>query len=142
MGLIFRFLLIYVLLISAGMLATSGLSLGLAFIAYAIILLTIGRKVGWTYASYFIYPRRRIIAGMMTAVWASSVAVTVDLMIAAWQPGWKVKWLFGYLLGLYVAKPGFSLFSRMVWRDRFVAMVSIAVYVATLVLQQVRAGNL
>lgn len=142
MGLIAKFLFLFAVLAFCGIIAATGRFLRLEFISTAVILLIVGRKIGWMFAAYFLYGTRPILAGTLTAIWASAIALTIDLMIQAWHPIWQVKWIFGYLIGLYIAHPSLGLVYPPLRRDRLISIISMIVYVGTLAAQQLHNGHL
>jgi hypothetical protein len=82
------------------------------FIFLSIILMVIGRKVGWAISKGILYPAPTTVSLVLSACWGIAVGFAISGMIGALHPGPVLKWIMGFALGAYVAIPNFGLFSQ------------------------------
>jgi hypothetical protein len=80
-----------------------------AFVLFAIVLMYLGRKIGWwlSRASLYVHPLPLIL--LECIVWGALVAYVVHLLVGWQQPHWLVRWIFGYGVGSYVSSPSYGL---------------------------------
>ncbi len=81
------------------------------YILLALVLLYIGRKVGWAISRHM-YTAQKGLVILFGLTWGVVIAIAVRVLIDVNQPGIIMRWGLGYLLGAYVSIPNFGLFNE------------------------------
>lgn len=82
------------------------------FFFIALVLMYIGRKMGWALSRSLLYTAPIGVALMACFVWGTLIAFAMYSLIQWQQPGLILKVVFGYALGAYVSIPNFGLISE------------------------------
>ena len=77
----------------------------------AIVLMTVGRKLGWLVSKVFLYPAPIALSLVGTVVWGVLVGFSISALIGWLHPGSILKWVLGFALGAYVSIPNYGLFN-------------------------------
>jgi len=94
------------LLIAIALLVGRG---SVAFVLFAIVLMYIGRRIGWWLSRASLYLHSLPVILLECIVWGVLVAFVVHVLIASQQPHWLLRWVFGYGVGSYVSSPSYGL---------------------------------
>lgn len=84
----------------------------MAFFFQAIVVMYVGRKVGWALSRAVLYPAPLVVSGVASAIWGVAVAFVMFSLIQSHSPNLVLKIVMGYALGWYVAIPNYGLFLR------------------------------
>jgi len=79
------------------------------FILAGLALSFVGRKIGWVVSRAFLYTAPMHFVVGCCILWGLLVCFAIQGLIQWLQPGTVIRWIFGYLLGWYVAIPNFGL---------------------------------
>ena len=82
------------------------------FVFCSLVFSYIGRKIGWALSKLLMYKSPVYFCVGLCLLWGTLVAVAIQALIVWRDPGTILKWIFGYLLGCYVAIPNFGLFQE------------------------------
>jgi hypothetical protein len=79
------------------------------FIAWVIVGMSVGRRVGWGLSRAFLYPAPAVVSLVICLLWGGLVALLLHLLIQQHQPGLLVKLVIGFGAGAYTSIPNFGL---------------------------------
>jgi len=82
------------------------------FFVIALVLMYIGRKLGWALSKNLLYTASTGVALIACLVWGIVVAFVIYSLIQWQHPGLILKIVMGYALGAYVSIPNFGLVSK------------------------------
>lgn len=82
----------------------------LRFIFASLLFMFVGRKSGWALSRALLYTAPTYFTVGLCLLWGLVVACAIRGLIIWFVPGAFVRWVFGYLLGWYVAVPNCGLF--------------------------------
>jgi len=82
------------------------------FFFIALVLMYIGRKMGWALSRSLLYTASTVVALMACLVWGALIAFVIYSLIQWQHPGLILKIVMGYALGAYVSIPNFALISE------------------------------
>ena len=100
------------ILLMTGFLALIAFWLGkgpIAFVLFSIILLYLGRRLGWGLSKNVLYSSPVALALVLCLLWGVAVASAIHALIAWHHPNLVLKIIFGFMLGGYVAIPNYGL---------------------------------
>jgi hypothetical protein len=81
----------------------------MAFFFIAFGFMFVGRKLGWALSRAVLYSAPIAVSILLCVLWGAAIAATIRGLINLLNPGFVLRWIMGYALGLYVAIPNFGL---------------------------------
>jgi hypothetical protein len=107
------------------------------FYVLALVLMMVGRKLGWEVSKRILYPAPLAIFLIVGILWGVAVGVSISFLIGWFQPSTVMRWIMGFMLGAYVAISNFGLYAESTIPDSdlprhlLVKTVSLVAYVVT-----------
>lgn len=108
----------------------------MVFFLIAVVLMLVGRKVGWALSRRALYPAPAGVAAPFCVLWGYIVALGMRSLIDYQHPGLILRWIMGYALAAYVAIPNYGLFDEATIPDHaarrhmLVSNLPLSVYIA------------
>ena len=81
----------------------------IAFFILSIVVMYVGRRLGWALSKRILYTASTFTTGLISAIWGIGVALLMFSLIRWQTPNIVLKIIMGYALGWYVAIPNFGL---------------------------------
>lgn len=81
----------------------------IAFVLFSLVLLYLGRKLGWWLSKASLYDDPLPVVLIECVIWGGLVAYLMHDLIIWHRPHWILRWVFGFGVGSYVSVPSFGL---------------------------------